>query len=232
MPIRALALWSTVLSNNPTVGDKAVENDSQNLIEMRDAKVGDNIMNVYRFQMQKCKYNNEFTIHGLWPEWDQYCHGENFDLHKIGDVQDRLSDEWPSCVGHHGNSWLWSHEWKRHGTCSGMEQHEFFRKALDLHNEYKDKCWHSSNVGSNVCYFCFDKETWKQTTCPHWSPLEKTDEQNVHATARKSGDSEKIRKDHDETHTIGSLLHGIWNAISEKVGHWRVPRTAENMVWQ
>lgn len=64
---------------------------------------------------------NQFTIHGLWPNWKngswpQYCNNSTLD-------RDILINTMPDMCRHWSDNgkpdWdLWSHEWYKHGTCS------------------------------------------------------------------------------------------------------------------
>jgi ribonuclease T2 len=52
---------------------------------------------------------------------------------QIKDLESELLQNWGtlSCRSRNATE-LWSHEWRRHGTCSGMDQHAYFRAALDF----------------------------------------------------------------------------------------------------
>ena len=43
---------------------------------------------------------------------------------------------WPSCEGSDSNEDFWSHEWEKHGTCSGLDMATYFETALKLRAEY------------------------------------------------------------------------------------------------
>jgi len=65
-----------------------------------------------------------FVLHGLWPEpaggrGPQHCAGAAFDASQ---VTDELRGIMPS-------DRLIEHEWETHGTCSGMNQTDYFRTA-------------------------------------------------------------------------------------------------------
>jgi ribonuclease T2 len=71
------------------------------------------------------------VIHGLWPEnrqpeaYPRDCSGPRLDLSST--LRDEL-DEWmPGTV-----SGLHSHEWRKHGTCSGLDANEYFRQSIAL----------------------------------------------------------------------------------------------------
>ena len=75
----------------------------------------------------------------------------------------RDGKKWPSCPEYgESEQEFWSHEWKKHGTCSGMGQLEYFKKALQMRDEYMNKC---SKEG-NQCSVCFGKNLTSQETCP------------------------------------------------------------------
>ncbi|CEG74229.1 hypothetical protein RMATCC62417_09469 [Rhizopus microsporus] len=82
--------------------------------------------------------NDEFTIHGFWPDnYDgTYVPFNGCDSSRIlnnissiieftnGTLHNRMNTFWPSY--RNDNNAFWSHEWNRHGTC----------KALDLRDEH------------------------------------------------------------------------------------------------
>ncbi|CAN6484571.1 unnamed protein product [Victoria cruziana] len=83
----------------------------------------------------------DFSIHGLWPNYNDgsypsYCdRHSHFNTAEISDLMKEMEQEWPSlscpssdCIG------FWSHEWKKHGTCSesALDQHQYFQAALNI----------------------------------------------------------------------------------------------------
>jgi ribonuclease T2 len=66
-----------------------------------------------------------FVLHGLWPQYEQgwpaSCSAERFDPK----MQKQFPDLYPSTK-------LYTHEWEKHGTCSGLTQPKFHQLASDL----------------------------------------------------------------------------------------------------
>jgi len=84
-----------------------------------------------------------FTLHGLWPNLDNYCREDfpetcdssDFDDSKIpGDVLDDMKTMWPSYTN--DNDCFHNHEWQCHGTCSGLSQGDYFASVINLHKQY------------------------------------------------------------------------------------------------
>jgi ribonuclease T2 len=84
-----------------------------------------------------------FTMHGLWPSRDgkaddanSYpceCTEEKFDPEKLQPIAADMAKYWPSDrpAGHPDNDAFWSHEWEKHGTCSGApSQLAYFQTTL------------------------------------------------------------------------------------------------------
>ncbi|KAF1788022.1 Ribonuclease T2, His active site 2 [Phytophthora cactorum] len=57
-----------------------------------------------------------------------FCSGEEFDADRIERELgiDTLHQYWPDYAD------FWKHEWTRHGTCSGLEQVDYFTHAINL----------------------------------------------------------------------------------------------------
>lgn len=85
-------------------------------------------------------WEGQLTIHGLWPNrndgsWPSDCSDESFDFSLLQNVADDLEQNWPnvkSPAASSGHASFWSHEWAKHGTCSGLTQEDYFMTALDL----------------------------------------------------------------------------------------------------
>jgi len=101
---------------------------------------------VYRLQLQICSGHDSASLHGLWPEWAEYCDGPKFEISKLHDLQPELEQKWASCT-HRNNrvrdqeeqedhapsstsrgraslradTWFWRHEWERHGKCAAQQ---------------------------------------------------------------------------------------------------------------
>ncbi len=82
---------------------------------------------------------SNFALHGLWSQYGQYCgvsqadrtadsRSQWYKLPQVvlsDDVASALSVQMPGVA-----SYLDRHEWTKHGTCSGLNQQDFFADAL------------------------------------------------------------------------------------------------------
>ncbi|KAL5722818.1 ribonuclease T2 [Ranunculus cassubicifolius] len=83
----------------------------------------------------------DFSIHGLWPNYNDGSYPSNCDSHsqfdgsEISDLKNEMEIEWPtlSCPSGDGLK-FWAHEWNKHGTCSEsvLDQKGYFETALNL----------------------------------------------------------------------------------------------------
>jgi len=94
----------------------------------------------YTMGLQQCKGSMVWTLHGLWPQKEN-CGGEDFDESEISDLLTEMETYWLSCPEYSSsNKEFWSHEWSKHGSCSGLSQHEFFSDGLSLRSKYVSLC--------------------------------------------------------------------------------------------
>jgi ribonuclease I len=85
-----------------------------------------------------CKSGQQ--IHGLWPNPDCACASdEPFDLESIdSETKTYMNDYWNACG--QSNHDLWSHEWMKHGRCSGLSQAEYFSASVKTFLFQKKGC--------------------------------------------------------------------------------------------
>jgi len=74
--------------------------------------------------------NYAFVVHGLWPQydgggWPDFCAGDN-----AGRVPDRVVDDMIGIMPSRG---LIGHQWKKHGTCTGMDVEQYFGTVQDAY---------------------------------------------------------------------------------------------------
>ncbi|XP_054577852.1 ribonuclease T2 isoform X1 [Eptesicus fuscus] len=81
-----------------------------------------------------------WTIHGLWADKADMCNRSwPFKLDEIKDLMPDMKMYWPDVLHPSPNSsYLWKHEWEKHGTCVAQlealsSERKYFGKALDLY---------------------------------------------------------------------------------------------------
>jgi steryl-sulfatase len=129
------------------------------------------------------KSANDWTIHGLWPQWEQKCKiigkpskvslETDFNF-KVGFGYDfdkkKLINNWPTCIKLKTDEQFWSHEWNKHGSCSGLSKKDYFVTALKLKDKYEDLCSgkikvdglklmkrYNTKLGGEECGICFNR---------------------------------------------------------------------------
>jgi ribonuclease T2 len=70
----------------------------------------------------QCAQHSTFVLHGLWPENNDGSYPENCSSAAGPSDPTQYSDIYP-------DAGLLQHEWKTHGTCSGLSPDAFFRLA-------------------------------------------------------------------------------------------------------
>ena len=96
--------------------------------------------NYYDFAMKKCNMNDDWSIHGLWPQytpnkWPQYCNiskNKEFNKKELSPIQNLLDKYWYSCYGQ--SYTFWEHEWDKHGECTNYTVLEYFQEGLKIFN--------------------------------------------------------------------------------------------------
>jgi len=96
-----------------------------------------------RANREQCGGNRSlgFTVHGLWPNfhngYPEYC--DSAEPARVDrDIVDDMKDIMPS-------SGLIAHEWKKHGTCSGLDQNNYFLatrtafEVITIPPEFRDR---------------------------------------------------------------------------------------------
>lgn len=89
-----------------------------------------------------CSYNkcsldsasNFWNIHGLWPsdgsQGVNFCSEEKFDPSQLSGLESSVAKYWSGLYS--DDNGFHSHEWQKHGTCSGMDQETYFSTTIQL----------------------------------------------------------------------------------------------------
>ncbi|KAK1301687.1 hypothetical protein QJS10_CPB12g00918 [Acorus calamus] len=80
----------------------------------------------------------DFYVSALWPASSDgsplsYCNKIPFHIKEVSDIKESLISYWPSikCPSS-GGRFVWKNTWNEYGVCSGLNVHDYFKKALDL----------------------------------------------------------------------------------------------------
>lgn len=110
--------------------------------------------------IKKCQKVQDWSIHGLWPEynktsWPQFCNvtkEKDFNYKNLSPVYHLLVKYWYSCIfTKDTNDWIfWRHEWDKHGTCQPLNILDYFNSTINLflnlqENGIVDKCCPSTH---------------------------------------------------------------------------------------
>lgn len=106
------------------------------------------------------------TLHGLWPNftddeqrgratYPQFCgayeHCAKHDPSCAPDpatIPDEMKTLGPGYVGDH--DYLADHEWPKHGSCTGLSPHEYFRAALDAMKKVPTPAMLQASIGADL----------------------------------------------------------------------------------
>lgn len=98
-------------------------------------------------------YENEFLIHGLWPDNVQFC--PNFKNINFKQLDKKMLDGqkqyWPSLLG--PNESFWYHEWTKHGTCLNTKN----INANNVHFKAVKNVLHRYSLKANTAEFAQQK---------------------------------------------------------------------------
>eukprot|EP00605_Chrysophyceae_sp_TOSAG23-4_P000863 GSChrysophyteH1.ASY1.ANO1.954.1 assembled CDS len=104
-------------------------------------------------------WTNHFTLHGLWPQYtdDGYphdCTNEKFDPKAPEAVgMNDMYQYWPNVQANPSDSDyddFWTHEWTKHGTCSGLSQVGYFNTTINLAKSFGTPSIFTKNTGKTV----------------------------------------------------------------------------------
>jgi ribonuclease T2 len=76
---------------------------------------------------QQCGQGKQlgFVLHGLWPQYDRGWPANCTDEALDPSMRQKFPSLYPSAK-------LYSHEWEKHGTCSGLSQTDYHQLSADL----------------------------------------------------------------------------------------------------
>ena len=83
-----------------------------------------------------------YGIHGLWPQknataYPRNCSGLAFNTDNFLPLLPKLHQYWHNFEGKDEN--FWKHEWRKHGTCTGLTEAMYFEKTIECFEKVRDK---------------------------------------------------------------------------------------------
>lgn len=102
-------------------------------------------------------WKDHFTVHGLWPELQHgphpgSCSNEKFDRKIIDQIgMANFTKYWPNAKFTENSTKyteFWRHEWSKHGTCSGLDQAQYFEQAMQMLQSLEDSEKYLATGGS------------------------------------------------------------------------------------
>jgi len=126
----------------------------------------------YTLALQNWCDGDEWSIHGLWPDYSATCYPEScYDVEwedVSGSLEQQMMTYWDWCSeSTESQQSGWEHEWEKHGTCmryyegDEFSQSDFFNMALQAYSQVSSdgtidaKCGEPNEHGS--CYsICLD----------------------------------------------------------------------------
>lgn len=85
------------------------------------------------FAVILCTSGAPWTIHGLWPQ-NEWCDKTPLNMTALAPLVPTLQQDWPNCfAAFQDDESFWTHEWQKHGSCTGMGQVGFFNYTLALY---------------------------------------------------------------------------------------------------
>jgi ribonuclease T2 len=123
----------------------------------------------YAFAVQNwC--NNDYDIHGLWPQYNNgtypaFCNDAKYQ-EVAGTLFDNMTVYWNSECNDDtlDNQNFWAHEWSKHGTCTNLNETTYFNKALDLFHSLNNSTW-TCGQSTDCIVACFDLN-FQNILCP------------------------------------------------------------------
>jgi len=120
--------------------------------------------------LKRCN-DQDWSIHGLWPEynqssWPQYCNSsrnKDFTPKSIDFIMDLMNKYWYSCVPGNEQNWeFWKHEWNKHGTCQSYQPSVYFNNTLNIFIDAYENNWYGCcDSSNNNCLIHINKTTYK-----------------------------------------------------------------------
>ncbi|RYH00321.1 hypothetical protein EON65_49530, partial [archaeon] len=110
-------------------------------------------------QTPNAYWNKDFTIHGLWPQYSaggypSSCTTEAFNASVPYDIGwSTMTTYWPNVqVAESDPTYnsFWSHEWSKHGTCTGLSQYNYFLDTINLAKKFGTPSVVTTNAGKTV----------------------------------------------------------------------------------
>lgn len=143
--VLALVLWGCGLSASPARADEPGAFDYWILAlswspQHCESRPGD----------PQCVYAHDFIVHGLWPQHERGFPDFCARSAKVPEtLVSRMLPLMPS-------ESLIQHQWRKHGTCSGLEMEEYFlqteraRRAVAIPPDYRNPATHRSTSLSEI----------------------------------------------------------------------------------
>tara|TARA_B100000575_G_scaffold146589_1_gene116995 strand:- start:485 stop:1066 length:582 start_codon:yes stop_codon:yes gene_type:complete len=110
------------------------------LIENQKTIFNNNSNNYFYYLSLIKNDNDDWSIHGLWPQYDSksypiFCTNTKFVYSNLEPILIDLNKYWYSTKGK--NEDFWKHEWEKHGTCmfKKMTELEYFELTLKLYHK-------------------------------------------------------------------------------------------------